>query len=70
METYLIDQLFQLEKPLFGNKISHQIENHSCLSQNIFLSNEKFLKGYGLLLFHGEILYLILGVNHRGPAFV
>ena len=69
LETYLTDQLFQLEKSLFGNKISHQIEYHSCLSQSIFLSNEKFLKGYGLLLFTGEILHLILGVNHPGPAF-
>ena len=66
----MIDQLFQPEKSLIGNTISHQIENDSFLSQNIFWSNEKFLKGYGLLLFYGEILHLILGVNHRGSAFV
>ena len=41
LEVYWTTQLFQLEKALFSNKISHQIENRSYFSQNIYFDQMK-----------------------------
>ena len=66
---FLKAQPFQLEMVIFDNKISHKLENHSQISQNIWYFHEikSSWKLISFCYFHKNMA-VILNVVDNGPV--
>ena len=67
---FLKAQPFQLEMAIFDNKISHKLENHSQISQNIWYFHEiksSWKLKISFCYFHKNMA-VILSVVHNGPV--
>ena len=64
---FLKAQPFQLEMVIFDYKISHKLENHSQISQNIYFHEIK--SSWKLISFYfNKNMAVILNVVHNGPV--